>query len=161
MLFRQQDGGLYQLRASRRLAALFIFGGAMAIGGALLLPGSSLLRALLIAAIIARIAAAVWRHAWRRGRLAVCGIRFDGEDEIALLDNGGGESGGVLRAAFVSPPLTVLRIAPQNGAGVLRRLFGRAVVLMPDCFASPDAYRRLRVRLNTAPIGGKTDDDRR
>ncbi|HEY8554840.1 MAG TPA: protein YgfX [Burkholderiales bacterium] len=129
-----------ELGASRGLAAVFIavYGGAFLICTVLPLAlGWRLSLALLVAAAFWR---ALYRHAWRRGPRAVTAFKIGADDACAIRRGAGDWEPARLVEQWVHPWLTVLVVRPARSRVA-------AGVLVPADAVSPEAFRRLRVRL--------------
>lgn len=129
------------LRPSRLLGLVLAGASLGACGLILLLPVAVWQQAVVVAAIVAGVGHAFWRHVWLRAPQSVNALEVNAKGELHCRTSAGDwQPARVLGSSTVTAWLVVLNLKFEG------RWLARHVVVLPD-MADADALRRLRVWL--------------
>ena len=130
-----------RLGASRRLATLLIAAHLLAAGGLLASGVDRVVFGALLLPLTGSLVFHLRRHAWLADTRSVVAIDLSDRLECEAEErNGRRIAGSVLGTSFVAPWLVVINLKVE------RRLFARAIVVMPDA-VDRETFRALRVWL--------------
>ena len=153
----------FRLGPSLSAAAVFVVVGAAALAGTwaiIALPAWA--RVAISAAIVWRTGAAVFSHGLRRGKSAVCAVKFSPPEAtteatalagaLSARRNDGRELRCLARAMFFSAPVVVLSAREVFAGGKWRRFRWRrrTVILAPADCMDAESHRRFRIRCRRA-----------